>query len=279
MALPKELVNNLNRFSTAFREARDRGANESDTVMYLVKFFEEVLGYDSLKGEISKELAIRDRYCDLALKVDGTVRILVECKAANQKALGEKHIEQAENYASRAGICWAVLTNAIDWNLYHLTFIEGEGIQHDLVFELNFLEELEKDPEVTWEKLSLLSRDAVGREALEEYWQQRKALTPASVVRALFTQDVLAVLRRELRREAKALLDPEDVFNAVRDVLSKEALLEVGDITIKKKTKRRHKVTKTRTDAATGTTVHEEVEEEVDDGGGEGSARIGAGTS
>ena len=33
--------------------------------MYLVKFFEEVLGFDSLKGEISKELAIKDRYCDM----------------------------------------------------------------------------------------------------------------------------------------------------------------------------------------------------------------------
>jgi hypothetical protein len=51
--------------------------------MYLVKFFEEVLGYDSLKGEISKELQIKDRYCDLALKIDGTVHILTECKAAS----------------------------------------------------------------------------------------------------------------------------------------------------------------------------------------------------
>jgi len=52
MALPKELQNRLNRFATAFREARDRGANESDTVMHLVKFFEEVLDYNSLKGAL-----------------------------------------------------------------------------------------------------------------------------------------------------------------------------------------------------------------------------------
>ena len=78
MGLDKQTSAQLQRFATAFREARERNANESDTVMYLVKFFEDVLGYDSLKGEISKELAIKDRFCDIALKVDGSVRVLVD---------------------------------------------------------------------------------------------------------------------------------------------------------------------------------------------------------
>ncbi len=266
MAIAKEILQKLNRFATAFREARDRGANESDTVMSLVKFFEEVLEYNSLKGEISKELAIKDRYCDLALKIDGAVQILVECKASGLKGLVDKHIEQAENYASRSGVRWVLLTNAIEWRLYHLTFVESEGIVHDLAFELNLLEELERDPEAAWAKLSLLGRNAIAKGLLEEYWDERKALSPASVVKALFTQDVLAVLRRELRREAKALLDIEDVFAAVRDVLSKEALMEAGDITVKKRRKKRRKVTRTKTDPATGATASEEVEEEVDDG-------------
>jgi len=272
MALPKELQTRLNRFATAFREARDRGANESDTVMYLVKFFEEVLDYDSLKGEISKELSIKDRYCDIALKVDGVVRILVECKAASLKGLVDKHLEQAENYASRAGLCWVLLTNAIEWKLYHLTFIETEGISHDLAFELNLLDELDNSPDSAWEKLSLLSRDAVKRDALEEYWHQKKALSPASVVRALFMQDALLVIRRELNRNAPARLDLQDVFNAIRDVLSKEALLEAGDISIKKSRKRRRRVTQTRTDAATGAEVTEEVEVETDESEDDGPA-------
>jgi hypothetical protein len=55
----------------------------------------------------------------------------------------------------------------------------------------------------------------------------------------------------------------QDVFNAVRDVLSKEALLEAGDITLKKKRKKRRHVTKT--DATTGETVTEEVEVDEDE--------------
>lgn len=263
MAIPKDVLAQLKRFATAFKEARDRGANESDTAMFLVKFFEEVLGYDSLKGEISKELAIKDRYCDIALKVDGTVKVLVEAKAAGLKGLADKHIEQAENYASRSGLPWVVLTNGVEWRLYHLTFNEGEGIAHDIAFESNLVAEMETDPDALWSKLSILSRSSVKRNDLDEFWAHKKVLSANSVVKVLFHEDVLAVIRRELNREAPARLDVEDVFKAVRDVLSKEALAEAGDLGIRKKRRRRRKVE--RTDAATGTVVTEEVEEDDQD--------------
>lgn len=239
------------------------GANESDTVMFLVKFFEEVLGYDSLKGEISKELAIKDRYCDIALKIEGTVRLLVECKAASVKGLQDKHIEQAENYASRAGLRWVLLTNGIEWKLFHLSFAEGEGINHDVAFEANLLDDLEANLESFWGKLELLSRDQLKKDVLEEYWEQRKALGPASVVKALFDNDVLTVVRRELNRIAPARLEMEDVFKAIRDVLSKEALMAAGEITFKKRRHRKRRVT--RTDQTTGQTVTEEIEEDAPD--------------
>jgi len=263
MSVPRDVLFQLRRFASAFKDARDRQANESDTVMYLVKFFEEVLGYDSLKGEISKELAIKDRYCDVALKVDGGVKVLVEVKAAGLKGLADKHIEQAENYASRAGLRWVVLTNGIEWRLYHLNFNEGEGITHDLAFEANLLTELESDPDALWSKLGVLSRASMKKDEVEEFWSHKKALSPSSVVRVLFHEDVLAVVRRELNRDAPARLDMEDVFKAVRDVLSKEALAEAGDLGIRKKRKRRRKVQ--RTDATTGAVVTEEVDEDGPD--------------
>jgi len=221
-----------------------------------------VFGYDSLKGEISKELSIKDRYCDLALKIDGSVRVLVEVKAAGQKTLAEKHIEQAENYASRAGIPWVLLTNGIDWQLFHLTFNEGEGIAHDLAFQANLLDDMEKGAEQLWQKLEILTRASVKKGALEDFWAQKKILSPASVVRVLFHEDVLRLVRRALRRDADAMLDLDDVFRAVRDVISKAALAEAGDLGIVKRRKRRKKVQKT--DVATGQAVIEEVEVEDD---------------
>jgi hypothetical protein len=257
----RETLFQLQRFATAFNEARDRNANESDTVMYLVKFFEDVLGYDSLKGEISKEVQVKDRYCDVALKVDGAISILVEAKAAGVKTLAEKHIEQAENYSSRLGMKWVLLTNGIEWRLYHLTFSEGEGITHDLAFQANLIDDLDKNPDDLWNKLGMLAHSAVKKGVLEDFWGQKKVLSPAYVVRVLFHEDVLREVRRLLRKDADAMLDLEDVFKAVRDVISKEALAEAGDLGITKRRKRRRKVQ--RTDTTTGQTVTEEVE--VDD--------------
>jgi hypothetical protein len=248
MALDKTVLNQLRRFATAFREARDRGANESDTVMYLVKFFEEVLEYDSLKGEISKELAIKDRYCDVALKIDGTVRVLAEAKAAGIKGLVDKHIEQAENYASKAGIRWVLLTNGIEWRLYHLSWAESEGITHDLAWQIQLLDEIEANAEGLWNKLRLLSRSSVAEGLLDQYWEQKKALSPGSVLRVLLCEEVLTVVRRELNRNAPARLEMMDVFAAVRDILAKEALLEAGEISMSKRRKRKKKPIPAKTD-------------------------------
>jgi predicted type IV restriction endonuclease len=272
MGLDKATSAQLKRFAAAFKEARERGANESDTVMYLVKFFEEVLGYDSLKGEISKELTIKDRFCDIALKIEGEIGVLVEAKAAGVKALSDKSIEQAENYASRSGVQWVLLTNAIEWKLFHVTFAEGEGIAHDVAFSLNLLELIDKDPDLLWDRLSLLSKISMKKKELDDFWSRMKLLCPASVVRTLLAEPVLTVIRRELNREAPARLDVQDVFNAVRDTLSKEALAEAGDLGPRKKRRKRRKIQ--HKDPVTGevTEREEEVDEDVGDTVGDNSS-------
>lgn len=108
----------------------------------------------------------------------------------------------------------------------------------------------------------MLAHGAVKKGVLEDFWGQKKVLSPASVVRVLFHEDVLREVRRLLRKDADAMLDLEDVFRAVRDVISNEALADAGDLGITKRRKRRRKVQ--RTDAATGQTVTEEVEVEDD---------------
>lgn len=263
MALDKNTFVKLKRYAQVFREAAERDANESDTVMYLVKFFEDVLGYDSLAGDISKEVSVKDRYCDFGVKINGALAFLVEAKAVGTQQLRDKHIEQAENYASRAGIRWVLLTNGLQWQLFHLTFNEGEGIVHDLAFDVK-LADLEANAEGVWNCLSLLTKASVNKDLLEDFWGQKKALAPSSLIRVLFSEPVLTVIRREINRNAEARLGLADVFAGVKEVLSKDAILAAGDFTFSKRRKRRRKIK--RVDAVTGAAAEVEIEEEVEEG-------------
>jgi hypothetical protein len=136
-----------------------------------------------------------------------------------------------------------------------------EAVRASLAFDVNLLTVLDQDPEPFWACLQHLTKEAVLENALEGFWGQKKALAPSSLIRVLFHESVLNVIRRELNRHADARLEMQDVFNAIRDVLSKEALLEAGDISVTKRRKKRRKVKKI--DAITGQTT--EVEEETDE--------------
>jgi len=248
MAQDKKVTTALKKYAKVFKDARDRDANESDTVMYLTKFFEEILEFDSLKGEISKELAVKDRYCDIAIKIEGEIELLIEAKSAGIKALSAKHIEQAENYASRSGLPWVLLTNGVFWQLYHVSYAESEGIKSDLAFEVDFTE---SNIESFWSMVSLLKKKSISNGDLDEFWSQKKALKPAVVVKILFSSEVLTVMRRELNREAEARLEIEDVFESVKAVVSKEALMDAGEIGLSKRKRKKRKPRLAKPDSQT----------------------------
>ena len=44
--IDKNVLSQLKRFATAFREARDRGANEADTVMFLTRLSPQPQAFD-----------------------------------------------------------------------------------------------------------------------------------------------------------------------------------------------------------------------------------------
>lgn len=246
MPIDKQTLSKLKKFADVFKAARERNADESNTVMYLIKFFEEVLGYDPLTGEITTEIPIKERYCDFAIVLDGKTddgkpkpEFLVEAKAAHVKTLGEKHIEQAENYASRAPVNWVLLTNGVEWQLYHLTF--DNGIQPDLVFKLDYLETLATDPDLVWDTLSVLAKSSVQENSLETYYEQQKLLSPKTIVATLVGEEVLMKVRQELNRKAPARLELKDVFHAVVQVLNSEAVAAAGNLNAPAKRRKRHR--------------------------------------
>jgi predicted type IV restriction endonuclease len=220
----------LKKYLPHLLQAQADNLNEADTVQRLVKVFEDVLGYDAMT-EISREASVKEKYVDVALKIDGVVKLLVEAKAAGT-VLRHKHIEQAQSYAANSNIRWVLLTNGVAWNLYHLTF--EEGIEAVLAFSAD----LTQDGDGCAETLALLHRQSVKRGDLDSYWEQRAALSAASIGRALFMEDSLRFVRREIRRREGVLIDEEDLAKAIHELLSAEAREQIGPLKIRRRARR-----------------------------------------
>lgn len=227
-----DIRKSLKKFIPHLVKAREDNLNEADTVQRIIKVFEEVLGYDPM-GEITRESQIRDKYVDIALKLDGAIRILVEAKSAATE-LRDRHIEQAQHYAAQANIPWVILTNGLAWNLYHLSF--EEGIEYVKAFSVDLIAD-------TLDKaaghLALLHRQSVMKGELDEYWQHRAALSPQSIGRAIFTEGSLKLIRREIRRREGILIDEEDLARAIHEMFSTEARELLGPPRIRRKTRAR----------------------------------------
>ncbi len=211
-------------------KAQEENLNEADTIARLVKVFEEVLGYDAMT-EITHEKKVKEKYVDIAIKLDGAVRLLVEAKAAGT-VLRDRHIEQAKHYAAEDNIRWVLLTNGVAWNLYHLSF--EEGIEYERVFAADLASEpLEKAVEL----LGLLHRQSIRNGHHEEFWRRRAALSPESIGKALFTEEALRFIRREIRRSQRMLVDEEDLASAIHTMFSPEARERIGPLKIHRKKK------------------------------------------
>ena len=114
--------------------------------------------------------------------------------------------------------------------------------------------------EVPW----FLSRQSILQGELDQFWEQKKTLRPDSLVKALFTEEVLSALRRELHRKSEVRLELTDVAGSLRRLLNPEVLTE--GIKIRKAKKRRKKA------ASTGEQVEGE-DRDVKDTGEEEASR------
>jgi len=218
----------LKKFLPHLLQAQADNLNEADTLQRLVKCFEDVLGYSAMT-DLTREQQVKDKYVDLAVKVDGVIRFLVEAKAAGV-TLRDRHIEQAERYAAEGNIRWVLLTNGVAWNLYHLTF--DEGIEYERAFAVDLATD---PPDKAAELLGLLHRQAIRDGELDGFWQRRLAMSPESIAKALFTEEVLRFVRREIRKREGVLIDQEDLGAAIHGMLCPEARERVGPLKIRRR--------------------------------------------
>ncbi|MDW5563512.1 MAG: type I restriction enzyme HsdR N-terminal domain-containing protein [Methanomassiliicoccus sp.] len=228
MSVTKDYIDKaqLKRYQAIMLDAKEQNINEADTVLRLVKMFEDVFGYDAFK-EISREAQLRDKYVDLMIKIDGVPRLLIEVKAPTV-ALRDRQIEQAQSYASRNNYNWVLLTNGVEWNLYHLTF--SEGIEYERAFHLDLSTDDINKCEAT---LVVLHRKSLSKGGLDDFWACQVALSPASISKALFHEDVLNAIRRNVKRETGRSMDIEDLADSIKRMFSQETRELIGPVKIR----------------------------------------------
>ena len=203
----------------------------------MAKVLEDVLGYHGF-NEITREQQIKGKYVDLAIKIDGSIKFLIEVKSAGTE-LRDRHIEQAQHYASTGNIRWVVLTNGTVWNLYHLSF--DEGIEYETAYSINLNND---DFNKASEKLSVLHRQSVTRGGLEEFWNVRTALGPPSIGKAIFNAETLKLIRRIIRKNEGIIVDEEDLGKAIQSMFSAESREQIGPFKIRRKSAPKKRVAK-----------------------------------
>jgi len=235
--MEKEIKKKLKIYSNIFKEAQEKEKKEADVVMYLVQFFKNVLGYDIFK-EISKEYQIKGKFCDIAIKIKGQVEMLIEAKKSGMR-LADRHIEQAQIYAMKSGTKWVLLTNGCDWRLFHLSFDEEGGIESTLAFKTDLLKSLKEKPNDVINKFKLLHKKNFTRGELEIFWKKKTMLIPRALSKALFTEEVLRAINREVNRGADVKVGIEDTAKALKNMFDKEVLADMADLRIRKRRKAR----------------------------------------
>lgn len=220
LKVPKKVIERFGRAIKQFQPIalaqKNRDVSEADTVTLVKDILSDMFGYDKYV-ELTSEVQIRGTYCDLAVKLDGTIKFLIEVKSAGI-TLNDSHLRQALNYASHQGIEWIVLTNGITWALYRVKF--GQPIDQELVstFDLIALDVRNEDDV---RRLFLLCREGFVNDAMATYHQHSQLLNKYTVAKVVLSDAVVSVIRRELRR----LFPDLKVDNqAISDILSNEVL-------------------------------------------------------
>ena len=183
---------------------------------------QDIFGYDKY-SEITSEYQIRSTFCDLAVKVDGRLTLLIEVKAIGV-TLKDQHTKQAVDYSANQGVDWVALTNGTTWQVYRVSF--GKPIQSERVLVFDLLD-LNSRTSAHIETLGLLAKEGWKKAHLGEYHSQRQALNRFALGVLLLGEPVLNTIRRELRRVSPNVrVTTDEIKTVLREEVLKRDVLE-----------------------------------------------------
>lgn len=235
----KELKSKIRKFLPKIREAKERGLNEADTRMRVRLLLSEVLGYDLL-NEITQEHIVQGHYVDMTVKTklwdsklkkyEHKVIFFIEVKSVDT-TLRKTHMFQAINYAATAGIDLVLLTNLIDYQLYHITW-DKSGVEPFMVMSFNIL-----DDEIDYvaSQIQLLRADSFKKGTIHKFLKEATTLSDQNFLTALLSPRVLSAIRSSLKditghrvkddsaiiQNIRHMIDDDNLYDKARAIVPK----------------------------------------------------------
>ena len=168
---------------------------EADTVTLVKDILADVFGYDKYE-ELTSEHQIKSTYCDLAVKIGGKLRLLVEVKSAGS-SLAENHLRQVVDYGAHQGIHWVILTNAVEWRLIRI-YVANQISQEEVCrFALPDLSAKNEDH---LSQMFLFAKEGLTTDAMDAFHQQAQLFNKFTVAAIMRSEPAISTVRRELRR-------------------------------------------------------------------------------
>ncbi len=209
------LTEKLKEYKKRYLREEFSKENEPATRLMVDYLLSDVLGYKQIE-EVRTEYRIKTNYADYVVQVKRKKHFVIEVKAIDID-LNEHHLNQSLGYASREGIDWILLTNGRQIQLYRVSFTKP--IKTALIYALDLMspDDFKKAPGQLW----YLTRQAVERGELEEFWRRSDALRLEHLAKVLYCEDVVRRLRMELKYETDIYFQLEDVSEALFGLITR----------------------------------------------------------
>jgi hypothetical protein len=211
----------IRRMTKPMQEMLARDANEGDTRFMVTDFLTDAFGFDKYE-DLTTEYQVKGEFADYGIRIDRQLVAFVEVKRISQQ-LNERHLRQVQMYAVNEGVEWLLLTNGRVWQVWHLT--GGLPVALDLVMEVDILG-AGSTPKTVADLLWHLCKDALRRRTIEDVWRARAATAPKKLAEVIMTDNVIAEIRRELRRQTGYNAEPADLAKFTKDTVILPGLLD-----------------------------------------------------
>jgi uncharacterized protein YbaR (Trm112 family) len=225
---------NLARMKTDFRpfmkrlEAISCSDSKTEEVVrvWCIDILRSVLGYKD--EDIDLELSALGDRIDIALKHEGNVVLIIECKGIDNK-LPAKARDQAVKYAATKNASWAVVTSGQNWSLYRVLPIKGQDPRPVEVFNIALLDD-DGLSNYDLTRLYLLTKQALIRGETEKEFHLAQCLDPKHLFNAMLSDRAVTAIRRSLieayRKEFKqhVKLTTKDILEELKGLIRPEDL-------------------------------------------------------